>query len=115
MPSLNSTKTEETRLNATASKSARERNTLNNQTREFVEEAQKNKDLRDKFNQEVLDLKAQRNELNDKANVLFEDIEVFKKEHGSLKNRGIKELQKQIEYMENCSRPRSLPPIRSAS
>ncbi len=29
-------------LNATASKSARERNTLNNQTREFVEEAQKN-------------------------------------------------------------------------
>lgn len=87
-------------LNAAASKSARERNTLNNQTREFVEEAQKNKDLRDKFNQEVLDLKAQRNELNDKANVLFEDIEVFKKEHGSLKNRGIKELQKQIEYME---------------
>ena len=88
MPSLNSTKTEETRLNATASKSARERNTLNNQTREFVEEAQKNKDLRDKFNQEVLDLKAQRNELNDKANVLFEDIEVFKKEHGSTQEPG---------------------------
>jgi uncharacterized coiled-coil DUF342 family protein len=87
-------------LNASASKSARERNTLNNQTREFVEEAQKNKDLRDKYNQEVLDIKAQRNDLNDKANVLFEDIESFKKEHGSLKNRGIKELQKQIEYME---------------
>jgi len=87
-------------LNATASKFARERNTLNNQTREFVEEAQKNKDLRDKYNQDVLDLKAQRNEFNDKANVLFEDIEAFKKEHGSLKNRGIKELQKQIEYME---------------
>ena len=87
-------------LNATASKSARERNTLNNQTREFVEEAQKNKDLRDKYNQEVLDQKAQRNELNDKANVLFEEIEAFKKEHGTLKNRGIKELQKQIEYME---------------
>ena len=87
-------------LNAAASKSARERNTLNNQTREFVEEAQKNKDLRDKYNQEVLDIKAQRNDLNDKANVLFEDIESFKKEHGSLKNRGIKELQKQIEYME---------------
>ena len=87
-------------LNATASKSARERNTLNNQTREFVEEAQKNKDLRDKYNQEVLDQKAQRNDLNDKANVLFEEIEAFKKEHGTLKNRGIKELQKQIEYME---------------
>ena len=87
-------------LNANASKFARERNTLNNQTREFVEEAQKNKDLRDKYNQEVLDIKAQRNDLNDKANVLFEDIESFKKEHGSLKNRGIKELQKQIEYME---------------
>jgi uncharacterized coiled-coil DUF342 family protein len=87
-------------LNASASKSARERNTLNNKTREFVEEAQKNKDLRDKYNQEVLDIKAQRNDLNDKANVLFEDIESFKKEHGSLKNRGIKELQKQIEYME---------------
>jgi uncharacterized coiled-coil DUF342 family protein len=87
-------------LNAAASKSARERNTLNNQTREFVEEAQKNKDLRDKSNQDVLDLKAQRNEFNDKANVLFEDIEAFKKEHGTLKNRGIKELQKQIEYME---------------
>jgi len=87
-------------LNAAASKFARERNTLNNQTREFVEEAQKNKDLRDKSNQDVLDLKAQRNEFNDKANVLFEDIEAFKKEHGTLKNRGIKELQKQIEYME---------------
>ena len=77
-------------LNASASKFARERNTLNNQTREFVEDAQKNKDLRDKSNQDVLDLKAQRNELNDKANVLFEDIEGFKKEHGTLKNRGIK-------------------------
>ena len=87
-------------LNAAASKFARERNTLNNQTREFVEEAQKNKDLRDKSNQDVLDLKAQRNEFNDKANVLFEEIEAFKKEHGTLKNRGIKELQKQIEYME---------------
>ncbi len=87
-------------LNASASKFARERNTLNNQTREFVEEAQKNKDLRDKHNQDVLDLKAQRNDFNDKANVLFEEIEEFKKEHGTLKNRGIKELQKQIEHME---------------
>ena len=87
-------------LNASASKFARERNTLNNQTREFVEEAQKNKDLRDKSNQDVLDLKVQRNDFNDKANVLFEEIEAFKKEHGTLKNRGIKELQKQIEYME---------------
>jgi uncharacterized coiled-coil DUF342 family protein len=87
-------------LNASASKFARDRNTLNNQTREFVEEAQKNKDLRDKYNQEVLDIKAKRNELNDKANVLFEDIEAFKKEHGTQKNRGVKELQKQIEYME---------------
>ena len=87
-------------LNAAASKFARERNTLNNQTREFVEEAQKNKDLRDKYNQDVLDLKAQRNDFNDKANVLFEEIEGFKKEHGTLKNRGVKELQKQIEFME---------------
>jgi len=87
-------------LNATASRFARERNTLNNQTREFVEDAQKNKDLRDKYNQDVLDLKAQRNDFNDKANVLFEEIESFKKEHGTLKNRGVKELQKQIEFME---------------
>jgi uncharacterized coiled-coil DUF342 family protein len=87
-------------LNASASKFARERNTLNNQTREFVEEAQKNKDLRDQYNQSVIDVKAQRNEFNDKANVLFEDIEAFKKEHGTQKNRGIKELQKQIEFME---------------
>jgi uncharacterized coiled-coil DUF342 family protein len=87
-------------LNASASKFARDRNALNNQTREFVEEAQKNKDLRDKYNLEVLDIKARRNEFNDKANVLFEEIEAFKKEHGTLKNRGIKELQKQIEYME---------------
>jgi uncharacterized coiled-coil DUF342 family protein len=87
-------------LNAAASKFARERNTLNNQTREFVEDAQKNKDLRDKYNHDVLDLKAQRNDFNDKANVLFEEIEGFKKEHGTLKNRGVKELQKQIEFME---------------
>ena len=87
-------------LNSAASKSARERNTLNNQTREFVDEAQKNKDLRDKYNQEVIELKVQRNDLNDQANTLFEDIEAYKKEHGSPKSRGIKEVQKQIEHLE---------------
>lgn len=87
-------------LNSAASKSARERNTLNNQTREFVDEAQKNKDLRDKYNTEVIELKVQRNDLNDQANTLFEDIEVYKKEHGSPKSRGIKEVQKQIEHLE---------------
>jgi uncharacterized coiled-coil DUF342 family protein len=87
-------------LNAAASKYARERNTLNNQTREFVEEAQKNKELRDKNNEDVQSLKEKRNELNEQANVLFEDIESFKKDHGNLKNRGIKEVQKQIEHME---------------
>ena len=87
-------------LNTSASKYARERNTLNNQTREFVEEAQKNKDLRDKYNQEVIELKVKRNDLNDQANTLFEEIEAFKKEHGSPKSRGIKEIQKQIEHLE---------------
>ncbi len=98
--SLNSTKTEGTSLNALASKYARERNTLNNQTREFVEEAQKHKELRDQNNGDVQRLKEERNEHNDKANVLFEEIEAFKKEHGNLKNRGIKEVQKQIEHLE---------------
>jgi uncharacterized coiled-coil DUF342 family protein len=87
-------------LNALASKFARERNTLNTQTREYVEEAQKNKDLRDKYNNDVQSLKDQRNEINDKANNFFDEIEAFKKEHGGLKNRGIKELQKQIEHLE---------------
>ena len=87
-------------LNATASKFARERNALNGKTREFVEEAQKNKELRDQANKDVQAQKEERNTLNEQANVLFEEIEVFKKEHGSLKNRGIKELQKQIENME---------------
>jgi uncharacterized coiled-coil DUF342 family protein len=31
---------------------------------------------------------------------MFEEIEAFKKEHGNLKNRGVKELQKQIDFME---------------
>jgi uncharacterized coiled-coil DUF342 family protein len=87
-------------LNAAASKFARERNMLNNQTREFVEEAQKNKDLRDKYNQDVIELKGQRNDLNDQANILFEEIETFKKEHGSPKSRGLKEVQKQIDHLE---------------
>jgi uncharacterized coiled-coil DUF342 family protein len=87
-------------LNALASKNARERNTLNTQTREHVEEAQKNKELRDQFNNEVQSLKEKRNELNEKANLLFDEIEVFKKEHGGIKNRGIKELQRQIEHLE---------------
>lgn len=87
-------------LNATASKFARERNALNGKTREFVEEAQKNKELRDQANKDVQIQKEERNTLNEQANVLFEELEVFKKEHGSLKNRGIKELQKQIEHME---------------
>ena len=87
-------------LNAAASKYAKERNTLNNKTREYVEEAQTNKDLRDKFNNDVQSLKDRRNELNEKANEFFDEIESFKKEHGGVKNRGIKELQKQIEHLE---------------
>ncbi|MDD1676863.1 MAG: phosphoserine phosphatase, partial [Methanomicrobiales archaeon] len=87
-------------LNSTASKFATERNGHNAQTREFVDEAQKNKELRDKFNNEVQTLKDQRNDLNKQANELFEEIEVFKKDHGNLKNRGVKELQKQIDFME---------------
>ena len=87
-------------LNALASSHARERNTLNGQTREYVEEAQKNKELRDHYNNEVQSLKDQRNEINEQANTLFEEIEAFKKDHGGIKNRGIKELQKQIEHLE---------------
>ena len=87
-------------LNAAASKYAKERNALNNKTREYVEEAQTNKDLRDKFNNEVQSLKDRRNDLNEKANEFFDEIESFKKEHGGVKNRGIKELQKQIEHLE---------------
>ena len=86
--------------NAQASQFARERNTLNNQTRECVEEAQKHKELRDQFNKEVQDLKDKRNELNEQANVLFGDIDAFKKEHGGIKSRSIKELHKQIEHLE---------------
>jgi len=88
-------------LNALASTYARERNQLNGQTREFVDDAQKNKDLRDQSNAEVQRLKDERNDLNEKANVLFEEIDVYKKEHGAINNaRGIKELQKQIEKLE---------------
>ncbi|NYT06031.1 MAG: phosphoserine phosphatase [Methanomicrobiales archaeon] len=87
-------------LNALASTYARQRNQLNAQTREFVEEAQKNKELRDQHNEQVQSLKDERNDYNDRANAIFEEIDAFKKEHGSIKTRGIKELQKQIEYME---------------
>ena len=38
--------------------------------------------------------------INEQANALFEEIEGFKKDHGGLKNRGLKELQKQIEHLE---------------
>ena len=87
-------------LNAAASKYAKERNALNNKTREYVEEAQTNKDLRDKSNNEVQSFKDLRNDLNEKANEFFDEIESFKKEHGGVKNRGIKEIQKQIEHLE---------------
>jgi uncharacterized coiled-coil DUF342 family protein len=87
-------------LNAAASQYARERNTLNNQTREYVEDAQKNKELRDQFNKEVQELKDKRNDLNEEANKFFTEIDSFKKEHGGVKNRGIKDLQKQIESLE---------------
>ena len=87
-------------LNTLASQYARERNQLNAQTREFVEEAQKNKELRDKSNEDVQSQKDERNQLNDRANVIFAEINVFKKEHGQIRTRGFKELQKQIEFME---------------
>ena len=88
-------------LNKLASEQAKERNQLNAQTREFVDEAQKNKDLRDKSNEDVHRLKAERNVLNDKANALFEQIDEFKKEHGNLGNkRGMADLQKQIDQLE---------------
>ena len=87
-------------LNAKASAFARERNQLNNQTREFVEEAQKHKEQRDSINEQVQQLKDDRNHLNDEANALFGEIDAFKKEHGTVKARSLRELQKQIEFME---------------
>jgi uncharacterized coiled-coil DUF342 family protein len=93
-------KTRRNELNAQASKFAADRNNLNNQTREHVEEAKKHKEERDKINVDVQDLKEQRNDLNSQANVLFENVEAFKKQHGTIKSRGIKELQKQIEYLD---------------
>jgi len=50
--------------------------------------------------QDVLDVKAQRNDFNDKANGLFDEIESFKTDHGTAKSRGTKEIQKQIELLE---------------
>jgi uncharacterized coiled-coil DUF342 family protein len=93
-------KTRRNELNAQASKFAADRNALNNRTREYVEEAKKHKEERDKINLEVQELKEQRNEQNNQANVLFEHVEAFKKQHGTIKSRGIKELQKQIEYLD---------------
>jgi uncharacterized coiled-coil DUF342 family protein len=93
-------KTRRNELNAQASKFASDRNTLNNQTREYVDEAKKHKEERDKINVDVQELKEQRNDLNSQANVLFENVEAFKKQHGTIKSRGIKELQKQIEYLD---------------
>lgn len=61
-------------FNALASKWARERNTLNNQTRENVEEAQKNKELRDKYNNDVQSVKDERNQINEQANTFFDEI-----------------------------------------
>ncbi len=88
-------------LNSLASTFARERNQLNGQTREFVDDAQKNKDLRDEANKDVHRLKDERNVLNEKANALFEEIDKYKKEHGPVnKNRGIKDLHKQIDKLE---------------
>ncbi|MDD1675447.1 MAG: coiled-coil protein [Methanomicrobiales archaeon] len=87
-------------LNAQASKFASDRNALNNKTREHVDEAKKHKEERDRINAEVQDLKEKRNDLNNQANQLFEDVEEFKKQHGTVKARSIKELQKQIEYLD---------------
>jgi len=87
-------------LNALASKNARERNALNAQTANLSRRRSSIKSSGIRLNEEVQALKDQRNEYNEKANVLFEDIEAFKREHGNLRNRGIKELQKQIEHLE---------------
>ncbi len=88
-------------LNATASTFARERNQLNGQTRECVDEAQNHKELRDENNKAVQTIKLERNQLNEKANALFEDIDEYKKEHGAISNsREIKEVQKRIEKLE---------------
>ena len=45
-------------------------------------------------------MKDERNKINEEANSYFDEIESFKKEHGGLRTRGIKELQKQIEHLE---------------
>jgi len=87
-------------LNALASKCARERNELNNQTRQYVEEAQKHKELRDSSNKDVSELKKQRNILNEQANILFEELEEYKKEHGNIKKSQVKDIQRQIEFLE---------------
>jgi uncharacterized coiled-coil DUF342 family protein len=56
-----------------------------------------------------------RNELNDQANTLFEEIEVFKKEHGSPKSRGLKEVQKQIDHLEMLQQTQVFPPKKNVN
>ncbi|MDD1673732.1 MAG: phosphoserine phosphatase, partial [Methanomicrobiales archaeon] len=62
--------------------------------------AKKDKELRDKSNSEVQEIKENRNDLNNQANQLFEEVETYKKQHGTVKARSVKELQKQIEYLD---------------
>jgi len=80
---------------------------LNNQTREYVEEAQKNKELRDKYNNEVQSLKDERNRINDEANALFEEIEAFKKSTAGSRTGASKNSRNRSNTWSSGSRQRS--------
>ena len=104
-------KTKRNELNTQASQFARERNELNTATRQYVEEAQKNKELRDQSNHDVQSLKEKRNKLNDRANAIFEEIDVIRGKSGQTransapsapheKKPSAREIQRQIDQLE---------------
>jgi uncharacterized coiled-coil DUF342 family protein len=78
-------------------------NELIEKRKKILAESEQHKNRRNELNalaSKCAREKDKRNEINDQANSFFDEIEAFKKEHGGIKNRGIKELQKQIEHLE---------------
>src|SRR5665648_128029 len=96
----NECKDKRNELNSKASTHSTKRNELNTQAKELIEVAQRHKHERDGHNKEVRELKQQRDELNERANVVFAKLDVLQKEHNIGGDQSLSSIKVEIEALE---------------
>src|SRR5665648_73519 len=96
----NECKDKRNELNSKASTHSTKRNELNKQAKELIEIAQRHKHERDEHNKEVRELKQQRDELNERTNIVLTKFDALQKEHNIGGDQSLPSIKAEIEVLE---------------